>query len=164
MPIPRQARSPLRSVTFQPLSFTIQWTNAPTASGSDCSIDRPDTYRRAYGSGTGSATIDGWSIERGTIPIEANVFGLQRELIAGHDRLERRVHKRLNPGNAAEAGFEVEAIRPPFFNATTHLTVDGNIGAPEAIDRLLRIADEKQPARQRLCPAPISLARVVRRE
>ena len=47
--------SPLRSVTFQPLWLMIHSTIAPTAEGSDLSIATPDTYRVAYGDGTGSA-------------------------------------------------------------------------------------------------------------
>jgi hypothetical protein len=51
--------SPLRSVTFQPLWLMIQSTIAPTAGGSDFSIAAPETYRVAYGDGTGSATTAG---------------------------------------------------------------------------------------------------------
>ena len=39
--------SPVRSVTFQPLSLTSQSTNAPTASGSDSSIVIAETFRDA---------------------------------------------------------------------------------------------------------------------
>ncbi len=50
---------PLRSVTFHPLWLMIQSTIAPTAAGSDLSIAAPDTYRVAYGDGTGRTTMDG---------------------------------------------------------------------------------------------------------
>ncbi len=51
--------SPLRSVTFHPLSRSIHSTNAPTAAGNDCSMAAALTYRHLYGSGTGSVTIAG---------------------------------------------------------------------------------------------------------
>ena len=43
--------SPARPLTFQPLSLTSQSMNAPTASGSDCSIFIADMLRTPYGSG-----------------------------------------------------------------------------------------------------------------
>ena len=58
--------APLRSVTFQPLSLTIQSTNAPTASGSDCSIARAGHVARTRTApGTGSATTAGWPVIAG---------------------------------------------------------------------------------------------------
>jgi hypothetical protein len=40
------ARGACRVVTFHPLSFSSQPMNAPTASGSDCSMAIPDMLRR----------------------------------------------------------------------------------------------------------------------
>jgi hypothetical protein len=48
-----------RPSTFHLLSSTTHAMNAPTASGSDCSIFIADTFRWPYGSGTGSTTTAG---------------------------------------------------------------------------------------------------------
>jgi hypothetical protein len=88
----------------------IQSTIAPTAPGSDLSIATPDTYRVAYGDGTGSATTPA---DRAA-PAgrrERHVGRLQRELVAGHDRRERRVHARLDLRNAPEAGVQLQQAR-----------------------------------------------------
>ena len=100
-------------------------------------------------------------VERLPIGRERHVVRLQRHVVAGHHRLERRIHQCLNLRHAAEAPREVKEGRAPLLHPPAHLAVDRNIGAPKAVDRLLRIADEKEPAGERPGVSPILLARIV---
>ena len=45
--------------------------------------------------------------------------------------------------------------------AVSHLVVDGDVGAAEAVDRLLRVADDRQPARRRCQRPPVAVRLLV---
>ena len=76
--------------------------NAPTASGSDCSIFIAEMLRMPYGSGTGSATTAGCPLIGGAMRQQRHVVGLQRVRIAGHHAA--RTRRSRTPGSAARCG------------------------------------------------------------
>ncbi len=92
---------------------------------------------------------------------ERDVVGLQRHWIASHDRRKRGVHKRLQLGHAAKARGQMQQARAAILEAPADILIDANVGAAEAIDRLLRIADEEQTAGHRARLAPIRFSRIV---
>ena len=95
---------------------------------------------------------------------ERHVGRLQRQRVAGHDRRERVVHARLDLGDAAEAGVQVQERRAERGQPVADLAVDADVRAAEAVDRLLRVADEEQRAGPRARAPPVGLAVVVGRE
>ena len=102
--------------------------------------------------------------QRRTIGRERDVGRLERQRVAGHDRTERVVHARLDFGDAAEAGVEVHEPGAERGQPVAHLAVDADVRAAEAVDRLLRVADEKQRAGPWTRAPPVGLAVVVGRE
>jgi hypothetical protein len=58
----------------------------------------------------------------------------------------------------------VEQFCPSTKEALLHLLIESHIGAPEPVDRLLRIADQKELARDWAGSAPVCLAGIVGRE
>jgi len=98
------------------------------------------------------------------VAVERNVVRLQRERVAGHDRRERRVHDRLDLRHAAEAGGQLHGFRSARHEPLAHVAINADIGAPEAVDRLLRIADDEEAARHRRDLAPVVLLRIRGRE
>ena len=106
----RRARSPLRSVTFQPLWRRIQSTNAPTARAATARSPTPDSSatRRAPAPAARRPPADPGSAadaERaGRSPPGASA-------VAGHHRRERGVHARLDLRHAAEARVQVQQAR-----------------------------------------------------
>ena len=92
---------------------------------------------------------------------ERHVRRLQRQRVAGHDRGERLIHAGLDPGHAAKARVQVQRRRAERGETVADLAVDADVGAPEAIDRLLGIADQEQRAGPRPDPAPVGLGIVV---
>ena len=99
-----------------------------------------------------------------TMGSERDVGRLERQRVAGHDRTERVVHARLDPGDAAEAGIEVQGLRAERGQPVADFAVDADVRAAEAVDRLLRIADEKQRAGPGTRAPPVRLVVVVGRE
>jgi hypothetical protein len=85
-----------------------------------------------------------------------------------HQRLEGGVDGGLERRRRAEARREMQqrrAVRGPLREqAILHLLVDGDVRAPEAVDRLLRVADREELAGARARTAPVGLGRVVGRE
>ena len=55
----------------------------------------------------------------------------------------------------------MQHLRPYVTKAVLHLLVESHIGAPESIDRLLRIADQKELAADGSDSTPVCLARVI---
>ena len=152
---------PLRSVTFHLLSL-----DDPVDEGADRAGQR--LFDGAAGDvaarvrlGHGQRDDRRLSGDRGPIAGERDVAGLQRQIVAGHDGRKRGVHERLNLGNAAKARRQVEERCAPVLDAPAHFAIDGHVGAAEAVDRLLRIADQEEPAGQRPRLAPVGLARIV---
>ena len=72
---------------------------------------------------------------------------VQRLTLAPHHRLERRIDRGLDRGHRAEAGRQVEQPCAIADQALLDALVERDVGAPEPIDRLLRIADHEQLAR-----------------
>ena len=58
----------------------------------------------------------------------------------------------------------MEQFCPSTKEALLHLLIESHIGAPEPVDRLLRIADQKELAGDWAGSAPVCLAGIVRRE
>ena len=87
------------------------------------------------------------SVDRGTIAGERDIAGLQREIVAGHDGCKRGVHERLNLRHAAKARRQVDERGAPVLDALAHFAIDGDVGAAEPVDRLLRIADQEEASR-----------------
>ena len=102
--------------------------------------------------------------QRRTIGGERDVGRLERQRVAGHDRSERVVHARLDLGDAAEAGVEVQELRAERGQPVADLAVDADVRAAEAVDRLLRVADEEQRAGPWTRAPPVGLPVVVGRE
>ena len=99
--------------------------------------------------------------QRGTVRRERNVGRLQRQRVAGHDRLEGAVHAHLDPRHAAETGVEVQLRRAERREASADLAIDADVGPPETVDRLFRITDQEQRPRARPDLTPIRLVVVV---
>ncbi len=104
---------------------------------------------------------DGCDAKARPVARERDVFGLQRELVAGHHRSKRRVHERLDLGHAPKARREVEKRCAPVLHAAADLAIDGHVGAAEPVDGLLGIADDEESSRVRLGLAPVGLAGIV---
>jgi hypothetical protein len=77
---------------------------------------------------------------------------------------ERTVHRGLDRGLGAEARREVEDLRPRLDERGAVLEVRVEIGAAEAVDRLLRIADDEELSARRQGRVRIGDARIRRRE
>ena len=96
--------------------------------------------------------------------LQRHIGGLAVALSA-HLRCERGVHRRLQIGDAAEAGGQLDRRR----RARRHelaldLLVERNVGAPEPVDRLLRVADEEELAGQYRHLPPVLLLGIIGRE
>ena len=65
-------------------------------------------------------------------------------------------------GHAAEARGQVHAAaRPPLSSRARHVAVDRDVGAAEAVDRLLRIADDEEAAGDGRDRAPVGCGGIV---
>ena len=78
---------------------------------------------------------------------ERDVVGLQRVSIAGHVGPECGVHEPLDRRHAAKRGLQRDLHGAGGVELVADLPIGADIGAPEAIDRLLGIADDKERAR-----------------
>ena len=113
-----------------------------------------ETLRRPYGRGTGSATTDGCEPMRRAARRQRDVAGLQRVGVLDH--LVGRTPAftaRCRFGRAAEAGGERQVAGAVAEQLPAHVVVDAHVGAAEAVDRLLRVADDEQLARPPDAPA-----------
>ena len=81
-----------------------------------------------------------------------------------HARRERGVHGGLDLGDGPEAHRQVLEHRAGVDQPPLHRLVERDVGAPEAIDRLLRIADEEQLPGNRPHAGPVALVGIVGRE
>jgi hypothetical protein len=95
---------------------------------------------------------------------EPHVGGLAALHVARHQRLERGVHHRLDAGQRAEAGRELDELRAVPQQVALDALVQRHVGASEAIDALLRITDHEQLARQRARLERLALVRAIGRE
>ena len=100
--------------------------------------------------------VDAWPVTG-----ERDVARLQRQVVAGHHGRERGVHERLDLRHAAKARRQVHKRGAPLLDPAADLAIDGDVGAAEAVDRLLGIADDEEAAGLRLRLAPVGLARIV---
>ena len=155
-------RASVRSVTVQPLSCTSQWTNAPTRVGQrlldrvagDAALavrlghrQRDDRrLRRPIRRDTATARrTRACSVSRSPVISGANAAFTAR-WIAG-------VARKLVCRNARCA---------PRDSSSSHTSLIGpDVGAPEAVDRLLRIADDEQLAGHGRDAPPVALGRIV---
>ena len=100
----------------------------------------------------------------GPIRRQRDVLRLKRRAIAGHRRTERRVDDALNRRRRAKARMEKRAPRAARRKHVADLLIRLDVGAPEPVNRLLRIADDEQFARMRRDPAPIGFGGIVGRQ
>jgi hypothetical protein len=122
----------------QPLDRTSHSTNAPTASGATRRL--PKTRRNPWAGGTGSTTTAGcWS-------------GLAKRLERHVARLARRrpVHPRREAvftmlwiSGTSGSSWSVDSAAPGS-GLALHRLVERDVGATEAVDRLLGVADEEE--------------------
>jgi len=87
---------------------------------------------------------------------QRHVVGLQRLAVAGHHRGEGGVDDGLDRRRRAEAGRELQACRATAGELLAHLPVHGDVGAPEAVDRLLGVAHDEELPRHGLHLAPVA--------
>ena len=146
-----------RSVTVQPLLLTSQSTYAPTASGSDSSISVAGTKRRRTACGTGRATTDGCADVGARCARAACIapaaFPRRRPSPARTPR-SPRAECSAPRGNSGEAPHSWRPTLEQLADAPIHI----DIGAAEAVNRLLRITDDEQLAGHRRDVFPPRLA------
>ena len=92
---------------------------------------------------------------------EGDVGRLEGECVAGHDRLKRVVHARLDLRYRAKARIQVHEPGAQRCEPIADLPIDAHVGPSKTVDRLLGIADEEQRARPRPGASPIRLGVVV---
>ena len=80
---------------------------------------------------------------------------------SGHGRSKGRIDERLNGGNCAKARGEVKEFRATSDQALLDLLIKSNVGAAEAVDRLLWIADQEQLSGNRLNLSPIGFGGII---
>src|SRR6266478_5604045 len=95
---------------------------------------------------------------------QRDVLRLKSLAVAVHHRLERRIDDALDVWRRAKAGVKVRAPRASRLEQVPDLLVRLDVGSAEAVNRLLRIADEKQLARHRPDAAPVAFSGIVGRE
>ena len=78
-----------------------------------------------------------------------------------HRRCKGRVDKGLDRGRRPKTGGEVQEFRAGAKKALLHFLIECDVSASEAVDGLLRIADEKQLAGDGADSAPICAAWIV---
>ena len=98
------------------------------------------------------------------IRFERDISGLVRVAIAVHQRFERRVHDMLDIGNAAETLAKLDWPGASFDEHFAHASIDIHVRAPEAINRLLRIADDEELAGDGSDVLPARLIRIISRQ
>ena len=76
-----------------------------------------------------------------------------------HARRERRVDGRWIAGTARKLVAQLDHGRAAAAQERLHLLVDADVGAAEAVDRLLRVADDEELARHRRHLAPVARRR-----
>ena len=96
--------------------------------------------------------------------LQRHVAGLEGLPVAIHHRRERRIHDTLNIGNAAKALVQLDPDGPGRNEAVADSVIGPDIGPPEPVNRLLRVADDEELARHRSDVLPARLAGVGRRQ
>ena len=156
----RRARSSgrSRSVTVQPLCVTSQSTNAPTASGSESVTAFFVTCRASRSAAARAAPRPPAGRRRRRAPAPAaRSCACSVAASPVMQRRERGVDRALNRRHATEAGGQLRRRRAPWrAQLRAHLLVDADVGAAEAIDRLLRVADDEQLAGRGRHGAPVA--------
>ena len=76
--------------------------------------------------------------------LQLDVLRLQRLASAGHVHGEGGVHQPLNAGHAAERRAQSHPRRALLLERFADGAIDADVGAAEAIDRLLRVADDEE--------------------
>ena len=95
---------------------------------------------------------------------ERDVAGLQRALVRHHLRAERRVDEALDLRNAAIAGGELKHAATALPDLLADLPIRPDVGSPKTVDRLLRIADDEQLARDGRGRLPVRHVRIIGRQ
>ena len=90
--------------------------------------------------------------------------GRCRVLGRAHQRRERAVDQALDGGHGTEARGEGDARHAAPAELLGHLPVDPDVGAPEAIDRLLGVSDQEELAGPGRHLAPVTLIGIARRQ
>ena len=95
---------------------------------------------------------------------QRHVVGLQRQSVREHFAAERGVHESLDLGHAAIACHELEHTPAALGQLPADLPVRADISAAEPVDRLFRIADDEQLAKDRTRMNAFADGRIVRRK
>ncbi len=102
--------------------------------------------------------------DRRPVLLERDVARLRAGGVAGHGRLERRVDGALDGGRAAIAPGQVEQRGAPRDEPLLDGFVERHVGATEAVDGLLGVADQEELAGHGGCPRPCVLRGILGRE
>src|SRR6478672_6590849 len=86
-------------------------------------------------------------------------------LNSSHDQISYAVlclkKKRLDFRHAAKALRQLHGCCAPVFQPPADIAIDGDVGAAEAVDRLLRIANQEEPAGLRPRAAPVGFGGII---
>ena len=96
--------------------------------------------------------------------LEGHVLGLQHVRIAGHHRREGGVDGALDVRPGAKTGAQRHAFSARRLQHLVYAAINSHVGAPETIDRLLRVADQKELPGNRANFAPVRLSGIVGRQ
>ncbi len=96
--------------------------------------------------------------------LQRHVAGLQGLPVAVHHRRERSVHDALNVGHASKALVQLDLDRTGRHEAVADSLIRPDVGPPEPVDRLLRVADDEELARHGCDVLPPRLPGVGRRK
>ena len=105
--------------------------------------------------------------ERG-LALDAAAEGRERHVAGLAPPVEARgeggVHRLLDLRHGTEAGGELHERSARVDDPSLHLLVEGDVGAAEAVDRLLRVADDEELPGHRARAPPVVHHRIVGRE
>jgi hypothetical protein len=173
LPEARKSRHTCRGCSFTPLRRPLALGHRPPAL-----LDEPLDER---GDGVGQRLLDAPVDDRPEVAVrrrhrerhhgrlrrdgrpvrrERHVPRLARRR-ALHARREGRVHRLLDLRHGAEADAQVDQGGARRDELALHALVERHVGAAEAIDRLLRVADQEELPGDGPHPPPVGLARVV---
>src|SRR6185436_2319318 len=93
--------------------------------------------------------------------LERDVARLMGVAIAIHERRERGVDDMLDVRRTAKTLAQLDTRGAAIDQHLAHTPIDVDVSAPESVDRLLRIPDDEELARDGCDPLPPRLVRIV---
>ena len=115
-------------------------------------VRSPSSGRRSWG--TARARVRAPS-RCDLVPVGDERPRLRVEAGSAEDLVEALVDEGEDGGHGAEVGGEGEHFPAARLDEALHLLVDRDVGAAEAVDRLLRVADDEELARRQAAAAPV---------